>query len=277
MKTASNILFYRIDDHVYDPGGTLSRWQTNLQLHYTYTGSVAIQVDSEHWVQHAGEICLLLPGHQEHFQYSETEHTHHGFCTAAGVTLSEETVRLYEGIPRNIKTSPRIKPLTDLARTLYEEKNEAAKNLYNQIAEMIFAEFFYSAGIPSNQSQSLPSAIQRAQDFIGTHYTEPFTLPELAEFCFVSQGHLIRLFKEHLQTTPIRYLWAIRLQHAVEKLTDTRLNVSEIAFQCGFVSPDHFSRLFKQHFKLSPLQYRKNQQHLTNSCIHTLTPKKKQR
>jgi AraC family transcriptional regulator of arabinose operon len=275
MQIASNILFFRIDDHVYDPGGTLSRWQSgNLQLHYTYTGSVTIQVDSECWVQHAGEICLLLPGHQEQFHYSESEHTHHGFCTAAGVTLSPETVRLYERIPRNIQTSPGIKPLTDLARTLYEEKTEAAKNLYNRIAEMIFAEFFYAAGIPSNQSNSLPTAIQRAKDFIATHYTESFSLPELAECCFVSQGHLIRLFNEHLQTTPIRYLWGIRLQRAAEKLTDTGLNVSEIAFQCGFASPDHFSRLFKKHFLVSPRQYRKNQQHLANTCIHALPPKK---
>jgi len=245
-----------VDDHIYPPNSTFVRWQDNLQLHYTYSGSTEIKVDNQTWTQHTGEISLLLPGHQECFRYSKDSPTHHGFCTAAGAVLSSEQTGLYEALPRTVKTSPRIRMLTDLAKVLHEEKTGAARNLYNRIAEMIFAEFFYTVGLPSSKDSALPVAIHRALDFMETHCAESFTLDQLAQFCFVSQVHLIRLFKQHLNITPVRYLWRLRLRHAAEKLIGTEMNVSEVAFQCGFISSDHFSRLFKQNYILSPRSYR---------------------
>ena len=41
-------------------------------------------------------------------------------------------------------------------------------------------------------------------------------------------------------------------------LIETRLPVSEIAYQLGFEYPQHFSRLFKQVTKKTPLQYKED-------------------
>lgn len=257
MNIVPRPLLYRVGDYTYPPGGTLTRWQENLQLHYVYSGNVFIQVDQERWMQGPGEICLFLPGHKECFLYDTKVPTHHGYCTAAGSILSPQQIELYGNLPHTVKTSPRIRMLTDLGKSLHEEHTAAARNLNNYAAQMIFAEFFYAVGIPADDELELHAALQRALHFIETHYAEPCDLDQLGHIAFTSPTHLIRLFKKHLNITPSRYVWRLRLQRAAEKLIDTEMSLSEITFQCGFTSSDHFSRVFKQNYQMTPSSYRK--------------------
>lgn len=256
MNTVPNPLLYRVGEHTYSSGETLTRWQENLQLHYVYSGSVSIQVDQERWTQNPGEICLLLPSHKECFHYDKNEATHHGYCTAAGSILSPQQIELYSNLPHTVKMSPRIRMLTDLGISLHIEHRAAARNLNNYAAQMIFAEFFYAVGIPAEDEHELHPALQRAVHFIETHYAEPCDLNQLGHIAFTSPTHLIRLFKKHLNITPSRYVWRLRLQRAAEKLIDTEMSISEITFQCGFTSSDHFSRVFKQNYQMTPSAYR---------------------
>jgi len=46
------------------------------------------------------------------------------------------------------------------------------------------------------------------------------------------------------------------IEKAKEKLTTSKLSVSEIAFQLGFEHPQSFSKLFKSKVKMSPLEFR---------------------
>ena len=48
------------------------------------------------------------------------------------------------------------------------------------------------------------------------------------------------------------------IQKAKEKLSTTRLSVSEIAYQLGFEHPQSFNKLFKSKTKQSPLDFRQS-------------------
>ncbi|HEX2683576.1 MAG TPA: helix-turn-helix transcriptional regulator, partial [Ferruginibacter sp.] len=45
---------------------------------------------------------------------------------------------------------------------------------------------------------------------------------------------------------------------AKEKLSTTRMSVSEIAYQLGFEHPQSFNKLFKSKTKQSPLDFRQS-------------------
>ena len=59
-------------------------------------------------------------------------------------------------------------------------------------------------------------------------------------------------------TTAQRHIQDAVIERSKQLLVETRLPVSEIAYQLGFEYPQHFSRLFKQVTKKTPLQYKED-------------------
>ncbi|MCX6970179.1 MAG: helix-turn-helix transcriptional regulator [Verrucomicrobia bacterium] len=70
-------------------------------------------------------------------------------------------------------------------------------------------------------------------------------------------AHLIRLFRQHLGTTPMQSVWKRRVEAGAQLLRETGLAISEVAYQCGFQSPFHFSRMLRKHFGHPPRAYRR--------------------
>ena len=99
------------------------------------------------------------------------------------------------------------------------------------------------------------NAVQRMQDYIDTHITEPITLSRLARAAGYSQWHSARIFKELVGKTPFEYVRAIRLSHAALLLRDGRSKVVDVAFDFVFDSHEGFSRAFSRQFGVSPKSY----------------------
>ena len=53
-----------------------------------------------------------------------------------------------------------------------------------------------------------------------------------------------------------RYIYSIRLQEAKQRIEQTNLTISEIAYQTGFSDPAYFTRLFTKMFKYPPSHFR---------------------
>ncbi|MCU4175169.1 hybrid sensor histidine kinase/response regulator transcription factor [Carboxylicivirga sp. N1Y90] len=62
------------------------------------------------------------------------------------------------------------------------------------------------------------------------------------------------------------FILNIRLQKAAKIIVSSPINVSEIAYECGFSDPSYFSTVFKRYYKMSPLQYRK---HYEDRCYNS--------
>jgi AraC-like DNA-binding protein len=63
--------------------------------------------------------------------------------------------------------------------------------------------------------------------------------------------------KRELDMTPKAYLMEQRMLRAEHLLrTNNKLNVSEVAYKCGFSEPKYFSRCFKKRFGKTPSDFR---------------------
>ena len=95
-----------------------------------------------------------------------------------------------------------------------------------------------------------------AQAYIISHYTEKFSLQEMAGALFVNGSYLTRVFKRHTGTTPLNYHHLIRCKKAKELLASTDMSISEIGEAVGYVTPSHFSHIFRKMEGLTPGDYR---------------------
>src|SRR5450631_4524764 len=100
------------------------------------------------------------------------------------------------------------------------------------------------------------SSHERARRYLEDHCAEEDALRGAALAAGITPQHLIRLFRQHYQITPGRYLWQTRVERGAGLLAATGLTVSEIADRCGFKNPFHFSRLLRKSQGLSPRQLR---------------------
>jgi AraC-like DNA-binding protein len=55
-----------------------------------------------------------------------------------------------------------------------------------------------------------------------------------------------------------RSLSSFKLDYSAKLLLNSRMNVTEIAFESAFEDVSHFSRVFKDRFGVSPMAYRQN-------------------
>lgn len=260
MNILDKIEHYVVGDVVYSRGSTYGpRIQGGLQVMYVYSGSARIEVDGRERFLKAGEMTLLLPDHVEYFEFSSEEETHHGWVTAISHDLERWKSCLEPTLTAIWETPPLIRPLTDQGIELRHRPAPSASALYTQIAETIFHEYFHTAGFPAHHELPLPEPLRKACEWIDANYAKACTLDDLAHAAGITGAHLIRLFKEHLNETPMRRFWAVRCNNGRRLLAETGLSVAEVAWRCGYKTPYHFSREFKTRNGVPPRAYRNEQ------------------
>lgn len=239
----------------YEPGARLGpRVQRDLQLVLMHQGEAWIQVDEAARHLRAGEAGLLRPGHREYFEFSRHGRTHHSWCAVAYPSLGDAASKTLGALPFLAPLSDRLHNLVRLGLGLRAETRPSAEALKRRLGEAALWEFFYL--LSHDGEPGLPESVERVRAHVHARYPEPLDLEALAAVACVSAPHLTRLFRKHLQTTPIRYLWQVRLQEGLRMLRETGLTISEIAFRCGYQNPFHFSRAVKGVEGLPPRLYR---------------------
>lgn len=83
------------------------------------------------------------------------------------------------------------------------------------------------------------------------------SLEELSAQLGCTDRHMRRVFSAEYNISPVQYVQTCRLLLAKNLLTDTGLQVLEIAMASGFGSLRRFNDVFRKHYRLSPTALRK--------------------
>jgi len=94
--------------------------------------------------------------------------------------------------------------------------------------------------------------------YIHENYARNLTVDDLAAAVHISRRACFRVFRENLHMTPLEYLRQYRLNRARALLEDTRLPITEIAYECGLGSSSYFGKTFREAFGCTPGDYRRN-------------------
>ncbi|MDM0109662.1 helix-turn-helix domain-containing protein [Variovorax sp. J22R24] len=104
--------------------------------------------------------------------------------------------------------------------------------------------------------QSRDTPLYRAQAWIQANAGRPLKLERAAAAASISERTLSRLFRQHLNKTPLEYLQELRLQRAQMWLEGTFRSVEEIAHDCGYTDTSAFCRMFARATGTSPRGHR---------------------
>lgn len=104
---------------------------------------------------------------------------------------------------------------------------------------------------------STKRSINLALEYMIEHFAEEVRIEDLALAGRTSKFNLCRIFSKAYGITPIKLLWEFRGHLArtyIQMAPD--LDLTDIAFLCGFASSSHFSRYMKRICSMPPSSLR---------------------
>lgn len=117
------------------------------------------------------------------------------------------------------------------------------------------AESIFSLKNQSVEKQT-EDVVNQVKKYIVEHLDGDTSLYNLAEQVHFSQEYLLRIFKKKEGITILSYINDLKLTAAKQMLTDSELQVKEIADRLGFASQGYFGRFFRNKTGLTPNAYR---------------------
>lgn len=150
-------------------------------------------------------------------------------------------------------------PLGSLLTTMASELSESAVPR-GPLADQLGALLSLALGdLPAPKSRHRSKITQRLLHLVEERYAEAELTPaDVAADLGISKRYLHALLAE-TGTTFIGLLNRIRLDRASEMLADPRfrcLQVSEVAWRCGYFDSSYFARLFGRRFGMRPSEWR---------------------
>ncbi len=95
-------------------------------------------------------------------------------------------------------------------------------------------------------------------EFIDRSFAEKLYIEMLAEMINVSADYFTKMFKDSIGKTPIDYINSLRVNKAMQLLSETEQPMTDISDSVGFCNTNYFHKIFKQYRDTSPLAYRKS-------------------
>ena len=102
------------------------------------------------------------------------------------------------------------------------------------------------------------SKLKKVLTFMRENFDKQITLDDIAAVSETSTKYFSTFFKNMTGKTPFEYLNSYRIERASQLLLHSDINVTEIAYSCGFNDLSYFIKTFKSAKGVSPGQFRKN-------------------
>ena len=94
--------------------------------------------------------------------------------------------------------------------------------------------------------------------YINAFYTTGIKISDLAKMENMCVTLYNKHFKSIMKTTPTKYIMTLRIHYACELISNSDMQINEIAANCGYKDANFFIRVFKKCVGQTPLAYKKS-------------------
>jgi len=110
------------------------------------------------------------------------------------------------------------------------------------------------------KNEHIEERILKSLHYIHKNIDREIDINHLAEICFLTKDHFIRLFKKEINCTPGKYITQKKIEAAQLRLLIENINIKDVAYGLGFDNICYFNRLFTKVTGESPGRYKKRMQ-----------------
>ena len=100
-------------------------------------------------------------------------------------------------------------------------------------------------------------------NYIAKNLNTDFSRKDIAKALNYEEHYFSTLFNNNFKISFTRYVNAFRFDIAQRLISSTKLNISDIAYKCGFKSIQSFNRIFKEFSGKTPSEYRNSKMSVT--------------
>jgi transcriptional regulator GlxA family with amidase domain len=116
--------------------------------------------------------------------------------------------------------------------------------------------YYREISIEDTKKKSLPQNIHSVLRYVDKNLTSQISLEILAKIACSSKYHFCKVFKKHMDMSPLRYVALKRVKKAEELLMYSDMNISEVAWEAGFNDLSNFNKHFKKYTGITPSFYK---------------------
>lgn len=181
-----------------------------------------------------------------------------------------EHIRDIRGDRRVLRLSDRTKiDIANMVHALHEESVSTALFVRQivacKLAEIIWTLCREAGSCVKKPPESDDASIRRARSdhlalqakrLVKANYSDKLDLDGIARSLGTSPCYLSRLFTKYNGVTLSSYITLVRMENAKRLLTDSRMNIDEVARACGYRDTHYFRKIFKRHHGCPPGQWR---------------------
>lgn len=102
-----------------------------------------------------------------------------------------------------------------------------------------------------------PAWVKRLKEILHDEFYNRHTLQDLSEELDIHPVHLSRDFSKYFYCNLGEYIRKVRIEKSLSLLSDKKIPLTQIAFDCGFADQSHFARSFKSIKGINPSKFRK--------------------
>ncbi len=252
-----------------------------LEVGYCVSGSSLYYIRNEIYPVGQGDIVIVYPGEVHdgciingsssvwRFLFADVSVLFNGLPDREHlIQLTDRTK--YRGRLCSSAEKKRILPLLQRIFDLSDEQKELLRE--HPYPALLTAGILYETerflpeetSILPEASEEMQRLVAPAVTYMMNHYAAPVRMETLCELCYVSEGHLRRVFTAVFGVPPVAFLHKIRIRHACAALESSEESILTVAEQCGYTSLSSFNRQFQKILQMSPSayrqRYRKNRQ-----------------
>ena len=241
------------------------------EIAVVFSGSIVHNINGESYIMRRGDCCLIRPEDSHYFDDDPSQSRQNclnanfmcrlDFMEKALATFGADCRSMLHDMnrPLTFKASNTVVSKIEKTCLYIQSPGERPTGSNLMICKSVIMELLGACVL--HQCTQLHDDFPEWLDALVLSMQNPDNfskkIPELIEGISYSYSYIQKQFRYYMGTSIVSYWSSIKLSHAKELLTNSKLTVLEISTRLGYETASHFNHLFKKHYGVSPSAIRK--------------------